>query len=94
VAAKKSFTGDIAASPAMQFISNAGEEPGEGAKARRGGAPEGYKPNPLYIETRSKRVQLLFQPSLHSKLREAAAGKGVSVNELVHSILEEAVPGA
>ena len=30
---------------------------------------EGYKLNPLYIENRSKRLQLLVQPSLYNKVK-------------------------
>ena len=56
-------------------------------------APEGYKVNPLYIETKSKRLQLLVQPSLLDKLKGKAKAEGRSVNDLVHSILEEALKG-
>lgn len=54
-------------------------------------APEGYKLNPLYVETKSKRLQLLIQPSLLKKVKEKAMSEGKSVNELVHSILQEAL---
>ena len=50
--------------------------------------PEGYKVNPLYIETKSKRLQLLVQPSLLDKLKEKAKAEGRSVNDVAHSILE------
>ena len=53
-------------------------------------APAGYKTNPLYIETRSKRLQLLVQPSLLEKLRARATREGRSLNDLIHTILEEA----
>jgi hypothetical protein len=56
-------------------------------------APKGYRVNPLYIETRSKRLQLLVQPSLLDKLKGKAKAEGRSVNDLVHSILEEALRG-
>lgn len=52
---------------------------------------EGYKLNPLYIETKSKRLQLLIQPSLHEKLKSKAKAEGISVNELVNSILQNAL---
>lgn len=52
-------------------------------------APEGYKINPLYIETKSKRVQLLMQPSLVTAVKELAKEKGVSMNELVSVALKE-----
>lgn len=50
--------------------------------------PEGYKLNPEYIETKSKRLQLLVKPSLHRAMQKKAAAMGVSVNELVNLVLE------
>lgn len=93
---KKSFKDN----PALQFVST-GPSPEEKEdivvvsksqeQKRRQGEEEAnvpMKPNPLYIETKSKRVQLLMQPSLHRSLKKIAVSKGVSVNELVHSVLE------
>lgn len=81
---KKSFKD----SPAMRFISTpqqAGEAtPDEG---ERPAVP--MKLNPLYIETKSKRLQLLIQPSLHGKLKGRATAQGVSLNELIHTALQE-----
>ena len=54
-------------------------------------APEGYKPNRLYIESKSKHMQMLIQPSLHEKLRGRAQEEGYSVNALIHALLEEAI---
>jgi hypothetical protein len=51
------------------------------------------KPNPAYIETKSRRVQLLLQPTLHKKLKGLAKDEGKSFNELVHSILDEHIRG-
>ena len=91
MAQKKSFKADL--NPAMQFISTPSEETttgtGEGVASTKY-APEGYKVNPFYIEKRSKRLQLLVQPSLLDKLKGKAKAEGRSVNDLVHSILEEA----
>lgn len=97
--AKKSFKDSI--NPAMSFISQESIDRAEGetlttgettAKAKRTAkAPEGYKLNPLYIETKSERLQLLVQPSLKAKLKTKAKQEGTSVNDLVHSILEEAL---
>lgn len=91
--AKKSFKDSI--NPAMSFISQERIDRAEGettAKAKRTAkAPEGYKLNPLYIETKSERLQLLVQPSLKAKLKEKARQEGTSVNDLVHSILEKAL---
>ena len=57
----------------------------------QGKPPAGFKNNPLYIETKSRRLQLLVQPSLHTKLKDRATKEGKSINELVHSILEGAL---
>lgn len=92
MAQKKSFKADL--NPAMQFISTPTEETVTREDTPRAKeAPEGYKVNPLYIETKSKRLQLLVQPSLLEKLRSKAKAEGRSVNNLVHSILEEALRG-
>ena len=97
--AKKSFKDSI--NPAMSFISQESIDRAEGetptteetiVKVKRPAkAPEGYKLNPLYIETKSERLQLLVQPSLKAKLKEKAKQEGTSVNDLVHSILEDAL---
>ena len=50
--------------------------------------PEGYKINPLYVETRSKRFQVLMQPSLYEKVKAVAVSKKRSVNDHIHTILE------
>jgi len=81
---RKSFKADLAdLNPAMQFISTPEEKPDA--------PPPGYKYNPLYVETKSRRLQLLIQPSLFDKVRERAQQAGVSVNELIHTIIEEAM---
>lgn len=53
--------------------------------------PEGYKANPKYIETKSKRVQLLMQPSLYERVKMQADESGLSVNECIHALLDEAI---
>lgn len=92
MAQKKSFKADL--NPAMQFISTPAEETttgaGEGVASTKD-APEGYKVNPLYIEKRSKRLQLLVQPSLYDKVKTQAETEGCSVNDYIHRVLEEAV---
>ena len=47
--------------------------------------------NPLYIENKSKRLQLLTKPSTAEKLRAKAQREGRSVNDIVNTILEEAL---
>ena len=93
--AKKTFKDNI--NPAMSFISQEsvdraeGETPATAETKRPAKAPEGYKFNPLYIETKSERLQLLIQPSLKAKLKERAKAEGTSVNDLVNSILHNAL---
>lgn len=53
-------------------------------------APEGYKLNPLYVENKTKRLQLVLQPSLFNRVKKGAKQAGLSVNEYVHRILDEA----
>lgn len=53
-------------------------------------APEGYKPNPEYIETKSKRVQILLQPSLHEEVKTISKSLGISVNDFIHRAIHEA----
>lgn len=85
--AKKNFK-DIDLSelnPAYNFIST------EEAPKEPDTAPEGYKVNPLYIEKKSRRLQLLLQPSLYDLIKDKADSEGTSVNNLIHEILEKAV---
>lgn len=89
---KKSFTD---ANPAMAFISTAKEQEDfaltqptkEELEAKESnGVP--MKKNPEYVETKSKRVQMLMQPSLYNSIKEEAEKEGVSVNEMMHEILK------
>lgn len=81
---KKSFSENI--NPAMQFISAPIVEDPPIEKSK---IPEGFKVNPLYIEKKSKRVQLLLQPSLLELLRKKAKSDEKSLNETAHHILRE-----
>lgn len=86
---KKSFDFE---NPALAIIGKAQKnEPASPISRPSSKAPEGYKVNPMYIETRSKRLQLLIQPSLYEKLKERADREGRSVNDLVHYLLEDAL---
>jgi hypothetical protein len=58
-----------------------------------GKPPEGYKLNPLYIETKNKRVQLLMKPSIYAKIKTMADSENRSVNDMIHLILEEFTRG-
>lgn len=87
--AKKSFKDN----PALQFISTAEEETQQGERETPRPAekpPEGYKLNPLYVETKSRRLQLVLQPSLYERVKAGAKAAGLSVNEYVHQILDNA----
>jgi hypothetical protein len=87
--AKKSFKDDI--NPAMRFISQPTIEAPIDRKKET--AKEGYKLNPLYVETKSRRLQLLLQPSLYEKIKARSQHEGKSINELVRFILEGALEG-
>jgi hypothetical protein len=102
---KKSFPD---ANPAMAFISTAKEQEdfaltqptkeeletklSEEPKAQTSnGVP--MKKNPEYVETKSKRVQMLMQPSLYDAVKKEAKDKNISVNEMMHEILKNHVEG-
>lgn len=53
--------------------------------------PQGYKPNPIYVETKSKRLQLLMQPSLYTRLKNRADAMHTSINDLVNTILKNSL---
>ena len=85
--------------PELQFMSRETIEAVDGSAAAventpaptgREKAPEGYKINPMYIETKSKRVQLVLQPSLYSRVKAAADAAGISFNEYCHRVLDDA----
>ena len=82
--------------PELQFMSKETIEAVEGrteaAPTSTGTekAPEGYKLNPMYVETKSKRVQLVLQPSLYNRVKAAADAAGLSFNEYCHRLLDDA----
>ena len=85
--------------PALMFLSEAGEQESTAEqtaqetaiKAPTGAkAPAGYKYNPLYIETKTKRLQLVLQPSLYERIKSEAEKKGLSINEFCHQALDKA----
>lgn len=96
--AKKSFK----TNPAMNFISPETIEKVDSEPDRQGTpepavhsaskkTPAGYKLNPEYIETKSRRVQILMQPSLYAGAKEACSELGISLNEFIHRAIQEAV---
>jgi hypothetical protein len=50
--------------------------------------PVGYR---LAKETKSKKTQVAFQPSLFNAVKELADSKGESFNEMLHILLREAL---
>lgn len=98
MARKKSFT-DIQPrsedNPALAFISKESIEAVDGetvqtAPQHKGEIeppPEGYRVNPLYLEKKSQRVQVILQPSLYQKAKAASKEEKISFNELVHKAL-------
>lgn len=91
--AKKTFKDSI--NPAMSFISQEsidraeGETPATADAKKPDKAPEGYKLNPEFIEVKSKRVQLLLQPSIVEALKALAKEKGLSMNETANEAIKE-----
>lgn len=69
------------------IIENLDLEEAESGTATRKAAPEGYKLDPRYIEKKTKRVQLIMQPSLYSRLKEAAESEGESINNFIHDLI-------
>lgn len=73
--------------PAMAFISKKPQETEsvhENADFEQNKPPKGYKIDPRYIETKSKRVGVLMQPSVFDRLKEFACEKRMSVNEAIN----------
>lgn len=53
--------------------------------------PDGYKIRPQYSEVKSRRVQLVFPPSLFKKVQTQAKKSKMSVNEFVCLVLNAVV---
>lgn len=73
--------------PAMAFISKKSLETRstyEDDNFEQNKPPKGYKIDPKYIETKSKRVGVLMQPSVFESLKELAFEKRMSVNEAIN----------
>lgn len=79
---------DFKSNPALQFISSPLKEE-ETPAAPKQEAPAGYKLNPAYIETKSKRVQLLVQPSVFAAIDRIAKSRGLSRNEIINEALRQ-----
>lgn len=95
MAMKKSFRDE---NPAMQFIRQQEavepappESPMPRVQSNRQQGTPPMKLNPLYIETKSRHLNLLIQPSLHDRIKDIARARGASVNNTIHQILQEYV---
>lgn len=104
--AKKTFADRIkAVNPTLQFISqpttepqNEPQEAEELRPERRSSsssgthqrAPQTHRAT-LDEETKSRRLQLLLTPTLYEAVKERAAAERLSVNELINSILRDAM---
>lgn len=88
MANKKNFKQN---NPAEAFITMPETEPTKeetpSTFTRTRKAPEGYKLNREYIEVKSKRVQLLLQPSVVEALKDLAKKKGWSMNETANEAI-------
>ena len=77
MASKKTFKETMtAAAPAMSFISQESIDRAEGV---------------VHSDTPAETKQESVQPSLHDKLKAKAQSEGTSVNDLIHTILVEAM---
>ena len=86
---------DYTQSPALAFISAAGDPRTLEAEQDLTGEqnkPEGMKLNPEYIEKyvekRTKRVQLVFQPSIYEAAKDRAAELNTSLNDYLHRLIK------
>lgn len=75
--------------PTLSFLSSAQEEQPAEEVGSSQKPPKGYKLNPMYVETKSKRMQLLVQPSVYESLKSLAKEKSISVNEIANVALRE-----
>lgn len=97
--AKKTFK-DAITNPAMNFITPPEEEQAtveEAPEERQTPSrkpPAGYKLNRDLIETKSRRLQLMIQPSLYERVKEKAEAESSSVNDWIHQALEKATKGS
>lgn len=64
----------------------AAKKPAKTKKPATSAVPAGFK---LAPESKTKRLNLLIQPSLFESAQKQAAKEGVSVNELIHIALRE-----
>jgi hypothetical protein len=75
--------------PAEAFISIAQIEAAAPVDADSIKAPDGYKLNPAFVEVKSRRLQLLLQPSVADALKAYARETETSMNDCVSEVLKD-----
>lgn len=81
----------VEVAPELQFISRESIEAAEIGEAAGQQEQRGFQYIPKHKETRSKRVQLVLQPSVYAKLKARADAAGASFNDYCHAIFEEII---
>lgn len=95
---------DYGQSPALAFIKPQGEQgetaaaeepPAKAPKSKKPEKlrtiviPEGMTITPdMFIEKRSRRVQLVLRPSVYEKAKAKADSLGISFNDYVHALID------
>lgn len=81
--------------PAMAFISQESINQAEAPTTDNGSdqLPASRPYTVPGIESKSKRIQLLIQPTLHKALKEKASEEGLSFNEAVTRAIREYLKG-
>lgn len=94
--AKKSFKNPVEAfittntdqEQEREVVKVAPVQPDRTEPASAAAIPTGYI---LAPEAKTKRVQLLIQPSVHDAIKKKAAAQGISFNEYVNIVLREQI---
>ena len=77
--------------PRNKTNSKTGDSPLQAAPEIRATATSGQRTQPPRKEYKSRRLQLLIQPSLYEEIRDRAEAEGLSVNEEIHNLLRQAL---
>ena len=84
--AKKDFKNN----PALAFISQESIDKVDGIEERQQAPAADHKAS-RKPESKSKRVQILMKPSLHSDAKALCEDMGISLNDFIHRAVQEAV---
>lgn len=94
MAKRKTFVTDTALyeDPALSFISRdrVQESAAEIVPSSKI-IPKGYRSNPACVEIKSRRVQMIMQPSLYKRIKQASEQAGLSFNEFCCRVLEQSM---